>query len=371
METTHFIVGAARTFGLAALIAMMFGWAIAGTEKGLSRGLSVGLLFSLGGILSMSDPLVFAPGVIFDARSVVIGLSFPFGGLLGTLVVATCLGAYRLWIGGIGAPAGFLGICVAAVATIAFNRIPKTILSYGWKRSALLGLAVSVSLVSLSVLPHDLATKVLRAAALPLLLGNVVGTVILAEFLVREKQRLSLLRALTQDASVDPLTHLLNRRGFDHSAAVIEQRWRNAGEGFSIVMFDVDHFKRINDTLGHQAGDEILRRIAHIVRSSMRETDLIARYGGEEIVALMPNAALEIAVGMAERVRSRVERELAASNVLGFPITISAGAATSSGASHTLEVVIRQADRSLYQAKNSGRNRVRGEPAAPNISAAA
>lgn len=371
METTHFIVGAARTFGLAALIAMMFGWAIAGTEKGLSRGLSVGLLFSLGGVLSMSDPLVFAPGVIFDARSVVIGLSFPFGGLLGTLVVATCLGAYRLWIGGVGAHAGFLGICIAAVATLAFGRIPKTILPFGWKRSALLGLAVSGSLVSLVMLPYDLAINVLRAAALPLLFSNVVGMMILAEFLIREKQRLSLLRALVQDASVDPLTHLLNRRALDHSAAVIEKRWREAGEGFSVVMFDVDHFKRINDTLGHQAGDQILKRIAHIVRTSMRETDLIARYGGEEIVALMPNAALEIAVGMAERVRSRVERELAALNVLDFPITISAGAATSNGASQTVEAVMRQADRWLYQAKNSGRNRVKGEPAAPNIAAAA
>ncbi len=185
---------------------------------------------------------------------------------------------------------------------------------------------------------------------------------ILAGFLVREKQRLTLLRALAQDASVDPLTHLLNRRGFDHSAAVIERRWRDAGEGFSVVMFDVDHFKRINDTLGHQAGDRILKRIAHIVRTSMRKTDLIARYGGEEIVALMPNTARDVAVGMAERVRSRVERELAALNVLGFPITISAGAATSSRASQTLETVMRQADRSLYQAKNSGRNRVKANP---------
>lgn len=371
METTHLIIGAARTFGLAALIAMMFGWAIAGTGKGLSRGLSVGLLFSLGGVLSMSDPLVFAPGVIFDARSVVIGLSFPFGGLLGTLVVATCLGAYRLWIGGVGAHAGFLGLCIAAVAAIAFGGIPKAILPYGWKRSALLGLAVSGSLVSLIVLPYDLAIKVLRTAALPLLFSNVIGTTILWEFLVREKQRLSLLRALKQDASVDPLTLLLNRRGFDHSAAVIERRWRDTGEGFSVVMFDVDHFKRINDTLGHPAGDEILKRIAQIVRTSMREIDLIARYGGEEIVALMPKAALDVAVGMAERVRSRVERELAASNVLGLPITISAGAATSNRASPTVEAVMWQADRSLYLAKNSGRNRVKAEPAAPNISAAA
>jgi diguanylate cyclase len=371
METTTFIIGAARTFGLAALIAMAFGWAIAGTAKGLSRGLSVGLLFSLGGILSMSDPLVFAPGVIFDARSVVIGLSFPFAGLLGTLVVTTCLGAYRLWIGGAGAEAGFLGICIAAMATMAFGRLPKTILPYGWKRNALLGLAASSSLVSLTVLPHDLAVKILHTAVPPLIFGNIVGTMILAEFLGREKQRLSLLRALAHDASVDPLTRLLNRRGFDDSKAAVEKRWRDGGEGFSVVMFDVDHFKRINDTLGHQVGDDILKRIAQIVRTSMRSTDLIARYGGEEIAALMPNATLVVAVGMAERVRSRVERELTASTVLGFPITISAGAATSSNASQTVEAVIRQADRSLYQAKNSGRNRVKGDPVGPTISAAA
>ncbi|MET2829318.1 GGDEF domain-containing protein [Mesorhizobium shangrilense] len=371
METTAFIVGAARTFGLAALIAMAFGWAIAGTEKGLSRGLSVGLLFSMGGVLSMSDPLVFAPGVIFDARSVVIGLSFPFAGLLGTLVVTICLGAYRLWLGGAGAESGFLGICIAAMVTIAFGRIPKTVLRYGWKRNALLGLAVSGSLGSLAVLPHHLSIRILHTAALPLLFGNIAGTMILAEFLVREKHRLSLVRALVLDASVDPLTRLLNRRGFDESAAVVERRWRDSSEGFSVVMFDVDHFKRINDTLGHQAGDEILKRIAQIVRTSMRSTDLIARYGGEEIVVLMPNATLVVAIGMAERVRSRVERELAASNVQGLPITISAGAAASSSVSKTVEAVMRQADRSLYQAKNSGRNRVKGDSMPPNISAAA
>ncbi|QHW32070.1 diguanylate cyclase [Paenibacillus rhizovicinus] len=154
-------------------------------------------------------------------------------------------------------------------------------------------------------------------------------------------------------ASTDPLTGLRNRRFFQERLLASLASYRESGEPFSLLIFDIDHFKRINDTYGHPVGDLILTDLARLLQSLSRETDIVARFGGEEFVAILPQADLEEAVRMAERYCSA-----AAAAAWGeYRITISIGAATVT-AEDTGETIVHRADLALYASKNGGRNRV-------------
>ena len=161
----------------------------------------------------------------------------------------------------------------------------------------------------------------------------------------------------------DPLTGLFNRRHFEERLHEEFARSKRYGTALSLLMLDIDHFKRINDTWGHPFGDEVLRAVAHTTRSSMREVDLLSRYGGEELVALLPQTPLQEARRVAERIRQAIEA-LAFSSHEGTeqPIRCTASLGVASLPSPSLqgpEALLRAADTCLYAAKAAGRNCVR------------
>jgi diguanylate cyclase (GGDEF)-like protein len=176
-------------------------------------------------------------------------------------------------------------------------------------------------------------------------------------------------RALTVLADHDGLTSIANRRRFEAAMTLENARAARSGLPLSIVLIDVDYFKRFNDTYGHVAGDACLRQVAAALRDSLvRPADLAARYGGEEFVALLPDTDSAGARMVAERIRCAVMAlQIAhAGNDAGI-VTISAGVYTSTVASTTGEGVaiaasnlVERADALLYQAKLSGRNQVCG-----------
>ncbi len=161
-------------------------------------------------------------------------------------------------------------------------------------------------------------------------------------------------------AIVDGLTGLNNRRYLDNHLKILFDRAAVRGRPISICMTDIDRFKLVNDTYGHDVGDEVLREFAARIRSTVRGADLACRYGGEEFVVVMPDTSMELATSVAERLRAIIEdkpfhvrsidRELS--------ITASLGIATSSGAFGAPDELLKQADRALYEAKHTGRNRV-------------
>jgi diguanylate cyclase (GGDEF)-like protein len=152
----------------------------------------------------------------------------------------------------------------------------------------------------------------------------------------------------------DSLTGLSNRRVLTQRLAEELLRSQRQNHSFTVVMLDVDHFKKYNDAHGHPAGDEVLKRVASILRTSTRAGDCTARYGGEEFAVLLSGKGAEEATQLAERIRERVaEEEFTAGR-----ITISAGIAEFPHHGHTAEAVISSADEALYQAKRDGRNRV-------------
>jgi len=157
-------------------------------------------------------------------------------------------------------------------------------------------------------------------------------------------------------ATTDQLTGLLNRRGVLENALSVCGRQAKRGEPVSLLMFDLDHFKSINDRFGHAIGDETLRLFAAVASGSMRSSDIFARFGGEEFVAMLP-CSLADAATAAQRVRSAFQA--AAGTVAGAPLaaTVSVGAG---GAElcPDLAALLSAADRALYRAKANGRNRV-------------
>ena len=179
-----------------------------------------------------------------------------------------------------------------------------------------------------------------------------VGTVFVIFMLVSERT----VSAHRTAAATDPLTGMFNRRGFAEATSRVIEREANAGRPVTALIFDIDHFKSINDRFGHPAGDEILKLFAGIVVNTLRITDLSGRIGGEEFAALLP-CSLEEGVIAAERVREAFERSGIVDETGPVDTTVSIGVA-GGPAGTELEVLLAAADAALYQAKRGGRNRV-------------
>jgi diguanylate cyclase (GGDEF)-like protein len=160
-----------------------------------------------------------------------------------------------------------------------------------------------------------------------------------------------------RQAQTDELTDLANRRRFMEALHYEVARCNRFGTVVSLVLFDLDRFKRINDRCGHQIGDAVLRDTAHVIRDRVRETDLAARIGGEEFAVILAGTDLDGAMAFAEDLRSDIEQRVQVDGV-GWPVTASFGVAAS-GAECVVDDLIAAADRALYRAKAAGRNAVR------------
>ncbi|MBE0603562.1 MAG: GGDEF domain-containing protein [Deltaproteobacteria bacterium] len=163
----------------------------------------------------------------------------------------------------------------------------------------------------------------------------------------------------------DPLTGLYNRRHFFEMAEMETERANRYGSFLSLCLFDIDSFKSINDTQGHDAGDIVLRMIADTSRMAARKIDVVARYGGEEFIVAFPETGIREAGIVAERIRKAIEETRLPRGNGAIRVTASFGVAVFDPASmaagtyaESLQAVIRQADEALYRAKNSGKNRV-------------
>lgn len=155
---------------------------------------------------------------------------------------------------------------------------------------------------------------------------------------------------LTRDAMTDPLTGLTNRRTLE----TIMNKWIAEQVSFSIIVMDIDRFKKINDTYGHQTGDEVLKQLAEIIMLSVRPGDVSCRYGGEEFVVLLALATVSDAYLVAERIRKTLETS---NHAVGEQITVSMGIAHYPIHSASAEALFHLADKALYKAKETGRNR--------------
>jgi len=235
-----------------------------------------------------------------------------------------------------GAAAGFVPLYALPIIWVAMH---------GTRLQSLVVVAVCCAATALPILvigspdyPSSEWPQVLINGAVGLLVGATVNGLI--------GQLAGLSEQLQRLASTDDLTGVSNRRSFDASLALEIERADRSGRPLSLILLDVDHFKAFNDTFGHQAGDDLLVTAAAAWRSGTRPFDTLARYGGEEFVAVMPDCSPEVALAAANRLR----------NAMPSGQTASAGVATWA-LGETAAGLIGRADRAMYRAKRSGRNR--------------
>lgn len=175
---------------------------------------------------------------------------------------------------------------------------------------------------------------------------------------VNKRQLESANTKLQELALRDGLTGLLNRRYWESCLEREFARHQRYDNPVSLVIFDIDHFKRVNDTYGHQTGDEVIRAVSGVTSHLVRETDFAGRYGGEEFVVLLPGTNLEGAAQFAERLRASVEQQVLDYQGSPLTFTISLGVATISDDMVDYQALLERADKALYASKEGGRNMV-------------
>ena len=182
---------------------------------------------------------------------------------------------------------------------------------------------------------------------------------------IRRAQALETTRAdnrrLEALATTDPLTRVLNRRALIDRLTSEVDRARRYDSSLALLLFDIDHFKQINDTAGHLAGDTVLRQLGALLEDAVRKVDIVARYGGEEFIAILPETSSEGAVIFAERLRERISNhsfDIGAGRIVRLTVSIGIATFPSSGVASTEDLIAR-ADEALYRAKAGGRNQVK------------
>jgi diguanylate cyclase (GGDEF)-like protein len=208
-----------------------------------------------------------------------------------------------------------------------------------------------VPIVMKTIAPAEAADGWMEVFALETVL-YAVGAAFIVLLMVKDRS----VHVYRTAASTDHLTGLLNRRAFLESATALCVRLRQRREPMTVFVFDLDHFKSINDRFGHATGDDALRVFADCVRSSMRSEDIIGRLGGEEFAAIVPSSS-DIARKIAERVRACFEKGGAVVGAHVLNATVSIGAASAAASDMDVDALIQRADIALYRAKHGGRNR--------------
>ncbi|MBT8345814.1 MAG: GGDEF domain-containing protein [Desulfofustis sp.] len=174
---------------------------------------------------------------------------------------------------------------------------------------------------------------------------------------------LSRIYQLERENITDPLMGIYNRRFFNRRLLEEVSRSTRYNLPLSVLIIDIDYFKKINDTFGHPIGDSVLVNLGQLLLDNTRTSDIVARYGGEEIAIMTPSTPLPVALVLAERIRNKVETEVmvppdAKNSREAIRITVSIGVASLISAKEDVDILIEKADKALYEAKQSGRNRV-------------
>ncbi|XOV78669.1 MAG: diguanylate cyclase [Aestuariibacter sp.] len=175
-------------------------------------------------------------------------------------------------------------------------------------------------------------------------------------------ERSKLLEELTTAATIDHLTGLANKRLFEQEMQhqmTLNHRYKR---GLALIVIDLDYFKLVNDSYGHSTGDEVLMRVASILKKEIRESDLAARWGGEEFALLLSETDIQGAVNLAEQLRQAIAAQKFNANKQSFSVTASFGVVSSTGGDESSQCLFDRADALLYEAKNAGRNCIKPNP---------
>jgi diguanylate cyclase (GGDEF)-like protein/putative nucleotidyltransferase with HDIG domain len=316
------------------------------------------LLFAVGGLVAFLVVSAPHPPQVNETGFILVGIMAELGALalyllagrismgaiqiliaVGTVMITSCIAMSGEARGASVSDNEMLYVWVA-LFTAYFFTVGRALVLVAW---AVVCYAVTLWFFS----PHDIV--VTRWVETAFTLG--IATLLIA--LLKSRVQ-GLLNRLADAARTDPLTDLHNRRGFEESIEVEIERARRGGHSLTLLVADLDHFKRVNDRLGHAAGDAALTEVGRILRAGKRQIDYAARTGGEEFALILPDTTEEEAYVVAERLRAAVQQSFADELV---PLTFSFGIAGYPHRGATTDALLRVADRALYAAKELGRNR--------------
>jgi len=242
-----------------------------------------------------------------------------------------------------------------------FSMTARQVLALGIFTVLSLGVVMTAMVMGDPVLyePHlEFIRFVLAASTLPALSSVAYFVSKVRQRLIEQKGELAHALALLQEvASRDELTRLVNRRHMQQRIEEEASMQLRSGEPFCLALLDLDHFKRINDQYGHAKGDQVLKDFAEAAQQALRKTDVLARWGGEEFLLMLPNEQPASAAAALARIGACLQAHLTTPGASGLPVTFSAGL-TDHPPGEPLHETLERADQALYAAKNQGRNRV-------------
>jgi diguanylate cyclase (GGDEF)-like protein len=248
----------------------------------------------------------------------------------------------------------FASVLVTGGATspaLVWFALPAVTLGFRFEpRGMVVGTAYVVAMFLVAAIAPDPHAAWEERQLLIAIMALIVSTVILSGALVESD------RAHRHRSTLDPLTGLFNRNALEQRLSEIDERRCKHGESqpHAMLLCDLDHFKRVNDRLGHAAGDTVLQEVAYTMRAALRAGDSIYRIGGEEILVVLPGASREDAIGVSERLRSAVRERCP----IGVQVTVSIGVAVSKPDVADADDLLARADAALYAAKAGGRDTV-------------
>lgn len=302
-----------------------------------------------GGLVLMQFPVKVTDGVILAFHTVAPALAGLYGGVSWGLVVGLPLGLARFALGGLGAIPGVVAILITAgmagLLRIGGEGFTHPLARISWRAPAIFAPA----LLTLLLVPSHGIELFLRYYVLMTAACSLALLVCIIIIRMRFEAQVTM-RLLSNLSMTDPLTGLPNLRSFERDLS-------QTGPGWCFLLLDVDHFKWINDRLGHSIGDTALRQIADLLRHELRGDDLVFRYGGDEFIILMKDCTLAQAAEVGERIRRSVE-QFEVSEPDGSVQTTVSGGVIPWDPALDLTGHIARADRLLYEAKTGGRNRI-------------
>lgn len=317
--------------------------------------MSIGMITGVFGGTLILFKVAFSHDVSIDLRSIALVLATISGGSVAVVIASIVLILFRLLIYGYSFPA-LVGAITIGVSGVACMLLGKVKVNNRIKWYMLYSAAALSSLVGLLCIANQQTMRL--EIFMYFILLNSLGSIVsckIYQYLLKTEEAY---RALEHEVITDGLTKLYNRRYYNQQ---LEEniKYVSPTKPLSLIVFDIDHFKSVNDTYGHEAGDEVLRQISSIAKKLILSSHVLSRIGGEEFSIIMPYTDESGAVALAERLRAKVEEQpFKVFNNKMIHITISLGVSNIPQSVVSAHDLFKTADQALYQSKNNGRNQV-------------